>query len=203
MSPCHLASPGVVASLYPELFRLPCLTLPHGSHVLGTERRPGQESSQGPAFLVPFSSQLHHPSVTSFSPFPLQPHGCLLLQVQAPQRRGRYDLMVGILQDEPGLLELAQKTRAPSHGPCLGCVVTRGLFPTWEACPCYLLMVFHASGPHTRPLTFCVEVSEGPGAGPLSRWPRQSDQFEITPPVKADCPGCPGNSSAPACLCGR
>lgn len=161
ISPCHLASPGVVASPYPELFRLPCLTLPHGSHVLGTERGPGPESSQGPTFLVSFSSQLHHPSITSFSPFPLQPHGYLLLQVQAPQRRGRYHLMVGILQDEPGLLELAQKTRAPSQGPCLGCVVTTGLFPTWEACPRFLLMVFHASGPHTRPLNFVLRFWKG------------------------------------------
>lgn len=41
----------------------------------------------------------------------------------------------------------------------------------------FALMVFHASSPPTRSVTFCVEVSEGPGTGLLSRWPRQSNQL--------------------------
>ena len=76
----------------------------------------------------------------SFSALPLQCRGPPAAAGPGPSVEGQVPLSGGRPQDEPGLLELlAQNPQAPSHGPCLDCVVTRGLFPTCEVCPRFCL----------------------------------------------------------------
>lgn len=160
----------------PRVILAACLALPRGSHVLGTDRRPGRVQSGS---CLPHTTLLSATAPQKRSSFPLPscPMGCLLLQVQAPRGRSRYHLIIEhILQDEPGLSKLlARKPQATSHGSRLVCVVTRSLFPTWEACPCFLSEWPFMTA--AQALMFCVKVSEGPGAGPPSSWPRQSNQF--------------------------
>ena len=123
------ASPGVVAPPYPELLWLPCLTLPCGSQVLGTE---------SPFRVLPSSYRspsapptlLHSPVCSPSSPVATSAAG------RGPSMEGQVPLSAGHpTQGTWGIGTPGPEASSPRPLSPFGlCRVTRGLFPTCEAC---------------------------------------------------------------------
>lgn len=127
----HLALPGMVTPPYPSFSGF-CVR----SCWMAALYWPQREVGAGAGTEVRVLLSLHW-SALSFPSSPAFPGG-----------GGPPPVMLGVLQDKLGLLEmLAQDPQAPSRGPCLGCVVMRDLFPPCDVRPFSVLMAFHAGSP--------------------------------------------------------
>lgn len=86
---------------------------------------------------------------------------------EAPPWGDRYHSGVSVLPDEPGLLGLpAQEPQAPSHGPCLGCVVIGACFQHVRHAHAFCLDGLLCHGPPARPLTFVLRFQKGRALAP-------------------------------------